>query len=57
MKNTENEMGLSVLRHNPHFFLNVFLHILVKQQEELVSPYKLPYKQGDILGLSAAGDW
>lgn len=57
MKHPVNEKGLQCVRTQPSCFLRGSLHIPIKQQEELVSPYKLPspYKQEDTLRLSAGG--
>ena len=56
MKHTVNEMGLKCVKTQPSHFVRDPLHIPIKQQEELISPYKLPsYKQEDILELTAAG--
>lgn len=57
MKHTVNEMGLKCIKTQPSRFLRESLHIPIKQQEEPRSPYKLPspYKQGDVLGLTASG--
>lgn len=56
MKHTMNETGLKCVKTQPSHFLRDSLHIPIKQQAELISPYQLPspYKQGDILGLTAA---